>query len=1358
MRSIARRSLAAAILVLALATPAATARADAVQESVELALAHLQENAVELGVGRADVAELRVSSAYRSRHSGVTHVTVTQRHDGLEVFGASATVNVAADGEVVFVGDSLLELAADEDLSEIDEIDAVRAVESAAEALDLDEPARLRVLSGDGRTRKSVVSAGGVSGAPIPAQLGWQPTSDGLRPGWRLEIDDVDGGHLWDASVDAETGELLEITDRVSRHSLAELQSTLARTSGPATDASSAFALAAPRPPDLVDDGSSYRVFALPLESPNDGGRTLVSNPADALGSPFGWHDTDGVPGPEFTTTSGNNVTASTDRDGNNQPDPDSEPAGGPGLSFDFPLDLSENPYTHIDGSVTNAFYWVNVIHDVLYRYGFDEPAGSFQTNNYGRGGVGGDAVTMELEDVRDNSGGWGGGGNDGGSARLTGAMWLSPQPALPNAVTVASGPAQGTYLANFARFSPTPTNAGLSGEIVLVNDGSGNPSDGCSAPVGFTAGAIALADRGTCTFAQQALNAEAAGAAAVIVANTTSSATSIMAGSMNPRVGIPVVMVSQADGSAIKSGLPATGRVHRNPGARPMRDGALDASFLIHEYGHGVQSRLIGGPNQTCGEGEQGSEGGGDYLAIAMLLDPALDDPEGKRGTMPHIDHFEDSRQSDGRRPRPYSRNMSIQPFTYDSVKQQGWLEGASMQDSHHYGHGWAAVLWDMTWDLVEKHGYNPNVYGDWDTGGNNRAIQYVMDGWKFGGCNPGFVTGRDAIIAAAETLSDGEDTCTIWAAFARRGFGFSAVQGGTGRDDNKEAFDTHPNCRAEFSDGVDEQPEINDERPGSTVSLKFRVGGNLGKDILASNSPYSRQVNCDNLRTEDPEAKFITPRPVPITTDTPGNAGLTYSKGKYTYPWKTSKDWGRTCREVVVTRSDGVQHRAYFRFSPDRVVEQQWEARYDGPAAGNDNASAMAVSEDGERVFVTGSSAGTGDDFATVAYDAKTGRKRWVARYDGPAGGADNASALRISGSRVFVTGVSGRADGGTDIATVAYDAKTGKELWVARRSGPLFSFGPRPTLDVSADGSRVFVGGSNTDAGTGDDFATVAYDAKTGRERWVARYDGPAGGADNASSVRVSEGGSRVFVTGVSGRAGGGNDTATVAYDAKTGDELWVVRHDGPQFAFISGPNLGVSSTRVFVTGFSQRADGGTDIRTVAYDARTGAKLWDSRRDGPQFFFFAAGPTLDVNEDGSRVFVTGTSESADTGDDFATVAYDAKTGAERWVARYDGPATGFSPSVVRASEDGSRVIVTGGSTRPGAGSDYGTVAYDAKTGEQRWATHYDGPMSAGDNPSALHVNEDGSRVIVAGFSADVGSSDFATVAYRATGRRTD
>jgi hypothetical protein len=192
------------------------------------------------------------------------------------------------------------------------------------------------------------------------------------------------------------------------------------------------------------------------------------------------------------------------------------------------------------------------------------------------------------------------------------------------------------------------------------------------------------------------------------------------------------------------------------------------------------------------------------------------------------------------------------------------------------------------------------------------------VIDGLKMQGCGPGLVVARDAIIASADLLSEGEDTCTVWSSFARRGLGFSAVQGTTDRDDNSEAFDTHPTCRRGFQSPV-VQPygSLNEVDAGDAVPLRFTADGYRGLDVLASNSPFSRKVDCSTLRVPS-QGESVTPREFPINTRTPGGSRLTVNaNGIFTYPWKTLEEWAGTCRELVLTRDDGRQHRAFFRFS---------------------------------------------------------------------------------------------------------------------------------------------------------------------------------------------------------------------------------------------------------------------------------------------------------------------------------------------------------------------------------------------------------------------------------------------------------
>jgi hypothetical protein len=137
---------------------------------------------------------------------------------------------------------------------------------------------------------------------------------------------------------------------------------------------------------------------------------------------------------------------------------------------------------------------------------------------------------------------------------------------AQPNAVIVdPPSSAAGQYPASGAAFGPQPTEEGVSGDIVLVDDGSANPTQGCQPLIDFPAGAVALVDRGGCPFVQKVNNAQDAGAVGVIVVNSAPGDPTTMGGT-DPDITIPSVMVSLADGNTIKAGLPASGTVARTP------------------------------------------------------------------------------------------------------------------------------------------------------------------------------------------------------------------------------------------------------------------------------------------------------------------------------------------------------------------------------------------------------------------------------------------------------------------------------------------------------------------------------------------------------------------------------------------------------------------------------------------------------------------------------------------------------------------------------------------------------------------------------------------------------------------------
>jgi hypothetical protein len=361
------------------------------------------------------------------------------------------------------------------------------------------------------------------------------------------------------------------------------------------------------------------------------------------------------------------------------------------------------------------------------------------------------------------------------------------------------------------------------------------------------------------------------------------------------------------------------------------------------------------------------------------------------------------------------------------------------------------------------------------------------------------------------------------------------------------------------------------------------------------------------------------------------------------------------------------------------------------------------VAVSPDGSTVFVTGESGSTGGsmDYATVAYRASTGEQLWAARYDGPAHTGDSALDVVVSGDglRIFVTG--GSTDQTYDWATIAYDAATGAQLWVARYdgSGTIGDWDYGNFLALSQDSSVLYVTGWAVGTSQENEFATIAYDTETGAQVWVSTFHTPGTLGDFAGGLASSADGRTLYVTGATGRSYSDDDWTTVALTAASGGVLWVARYAGPAkgfddpFSLIASPR----GSRLFVTGRSDDGidGGGVNYVTIGYDASRGKQRWLAEYDGPdgdgdEPCCIGMGPR------GATVYVTGFS-AVGNGLEFATIAYDALTGGLVWVARSlaEGHLNAL-PHGLSVQPSGARVVVSGESYSYSTDLDFTTIAY--------------------------------------------------------------
>lgn len=141
---------------------------------------------------------------------------------------------------------------------------------------------------------------------------------------------------------------------------------------------------------DFVAD-ATYRVLPIQKEYPTEGFEDLA-DPQDSISSPSGWHS-DGTT--TTTKTLGNNVNAYKSSTSTGQT---SESSAG---NYLYTFDSTQAPTAdvNIKAATVNAFYIVNTLHDLYYRYGFTEAAYNFQTNNFGKGGKGNDLVQVSVQD-----------------------------------------------------------------------------------------------------------------------------------------------------------------------------------------------------------------------------------------------------------------------------------------------------------------------------------------------------------------------------------------------------------------------------------------------------------------------------------------------------------------------------------------------------------------------------------------------------------------------------------------------------------------------------------------------------------------------------------------------------------------------------------------------------------------------------------------------------------------------------------------------------------------------------------------------------------------------------------------------
>lgn len=735
-----------------------------------------------------------VTSQTQSKHNGMVHIYANQVVNGMEVLNANADMHFTANGVLIASHHNFIANPETRINQATVKLSAMEALRKALASNGVIE-SPIHQKSPEIVNGKLSWFEPNISSDKMFVKAGYFAIADQVKLVYQVEFLDDETNDWWNKKIDANTSEVI---DQLSYTTHCDFP----------TSAGSAKAKFSFLPEDNEPSVSlgkkantgTYNVFPLPLESPNHGPRSLMSNMADPTASPFGWHDTDGVAGPEFLITRGNNVYAKEDTLNNNSITSGYSPNGGDSLIFDYPYSVDAKPRANLNSAIVNLFYWNNILHDIFYKYGFDEENGNYQQKNHTGLGKGKDAVMADAQDGSGTSNANFSAPVDGSSGRMQMYLWPTSAASSTNNTLGVLYPnsVKGVFYGPQSVAGARLSAEGLYGQVVLLKDSGATTSFGCGLldPNVNLSGKIVLIDRGGTCGTNSTSNrakikkAQQAGAIAVIIAHNINGLTPTAVTGTDPSITIPSITIGYGTGVMLKTALQSDSiyvKLFDSSSFNTARiyDSDLDNGVITHEFGHGVSIRLTGGPgNSSClSNQEQAGEGWSDFFCLALTTRVHEKSATAARGIGTFV--IDEDTTGLGIRNYRYSRSMTINPSTYNTAK--------TLSIPHGVGSVWCTMLYDIYWDMIDKYGFDPDWYNG--TGGNNKMMQLVIDGLILQPCNPGFVDARNAIIMADSINNGGANKDLLWKGFARRGLGFYANQGSSAsRTDGTESYALPP------------------------------------------------------------------------------------------------------------------------------------------------------------------------------------------------------------------------------------------------------------------------------------------------------------------------------------------------------------------------------------------------------------------------------------------------------------------------------------------------------------------------------------------------------------------------------------
>ena len=927
-----------------------------------VAMQLVKQNLVSAGLSGANLADVIVSDAYHDASTGLDMIYLQQSFKGIPVYNQIQVLAFKNGLMASTAGGRIASIEKMTGTGEIPSVSASQAVTTAITGKNISyrqQPVATMPVPG----KKINFGKLGIANEDITAELLWVLTNDGkkIRLAWQVYLVPLMSSDYWMIRVDAKNNKVIDENNLTvycnwdpSKKGMISHDHLLKQPAAkPALDNAFDFSKYAPMDqrattsPTIVN-AASYRVIPFPAESPRHpgGSPALVNDPwalAPGNATSLKWHSNGTT---DYTITRGNNVWAKEDQAANNStaglpatstttPDP---------LTFNFIPDFSKrpnqaSPVPNRQFNTTNLFYWINTFHDVMYQYGFDEPAGNFQANNQGRGGAGNDFVFGDAQDgnftgTNQNNANFSTPA-DGGSGRMQMYMWDTA------ATLTVNTPASigGVYTSIEGGFSAANRliNLGpVTGQVVYYNDNAaGTTHEACAAPANAAAlaGKIALIDRGNCNFTVKVKNAQLAGAIAVIMVNNIDGV--VLMGGADNTIIIPAVFITQDDGVIFKAQL--ANNLNITLYATTL-DGDVDNGVIVHEHGHGLSNRLTGGPAQAgcLANAEQAGEGWSDYYGLMFTQDWASSNLNtgftSPRGIGTYV--VGQIPSGSGIRTQRYCTDFAVNNLVYTASLPANPLV-------HDRGEIWCATLWDMTWDIINQVGsITPDIHNATSAGGNVIALRLVTEGMKLQPCSPGFIDGRNAILKADSLLYGAVHACVIKEAFRKRGMGPNATQGSSNSVTDQAADFAAFNCSSCAAVTTTTQPANTTACTGTNANFSVTVtgttpayqwqvstnggttytpvagqtaatltlnavttamSGNLYQVVISNSCPSTITSTAAVLTVNSPGSITLQPANFAACAGATANFSVTAAGSTNTYQWQVSTDGGATFTDIT-------------------------------------------------------------------------------------------------------------------------------------------------------------------------------------------------------------------------------------------------------------------------------------------------------------------------------------------------------------------------------------------------------------------------------------------------------------------------